>query len=48
MVTASHILGDQVGSTAPVFLAFLALPPEKEIDPTEQDRRHGRKVRAHA
>ena len=25
MVTASRILGDQVGSTAPVFLAFLAL-----------------------
>ena len=25
MVTASHILGDQVGSTAPVFLAFLAI-----------------------
>ncbi len=25
MVTASRILGDQVGSTAPVFLAFLAI-----------------------
>jgi hypothetical protein len=25
MVTAAHILGDQVGSTAPVFLAFLAV-----------------------
>ena len=25
MVTASRILGDQVGSTAPAFLAFLAL-----------------------
>lgn len=25
MVTASHILGDQVGSTAPVFLAFLSI-----------------------
>ena len=25
MATASRILGDQVGSTAPVFLAFLAL-----------------------
>ena len=25
MVTAAHILGDQVGSTAPVFLAFLTV-----------------------
>jgi len=25
MVTASHLLGGQVGSTAPVFLAFLAV-----------------------
>ncbi len=25
MVTASRILGDQVGSTAPAFLAFLVL-----------------------
>jgi hypothetical protein len=25
MLTASHILGEQVGSTAPVFLAFLAV-----------------------
>ena len=25
LVTASRILGDQVGSTAPVFLAFLAV-----------------------
>jgi hypothetical protein len=25
MVTASHILGDEVGSTAPAFLAFLAV-----------------------
>jgi len=25
MVTAARILGDQVGSTAPVFLAFLAV-----------------------
>jgi hypothetical protein len=26
----------------------LELAPEKEIDPTQQDRRHARKVRAHA